>query len=493
MPIDPSIISGAFNQNQGVSPNALLGIMQFAQQEQDRRRELAKQNQLAAILSNPANYGPDKQLTQNALRQASSVDPETGVKLQDQTARARIQSLQANAMMSEQGQRKFDISTTLAATAVDAYDDEIAAGKTPDQAMAAFRKARNEAADNLGGVLGNEDVDKIKAQPGDINTARALAGFNKEWTTRQTEKSRESFEEKREKASDTREAARESETDRRLTDQEAAEAARAKDADARVEKGQWQILTDPKTNTQYRYNAATGQATTLDMKPYTPQGAQKMGGGTQRSGLAMYMQKYMQDNPNATAADLARASGIYGRTLASIGTDVKADSASLTNITKMSDAAAAFEDTAMKNFETAMSEAPKAVPNLGPFLNRWVEKGETMFGDTDVPKYVAALLTGANEYAKVMAGSTGSQGSTVDSRREAAEIFSQYFNTGQIKGVIDIAHRDMENKKASYASKRDEIKGRISGEANPDEKPSDRPSPGPKRMKYDADGNLVPQ
>lgn len=41
----------------------------------------------------------------------------------------------------------------------------------------------------------------------------------------------------------------------------------------------WQILTDPTTNTQYRYNPKTLAATTLDGRPYKPGGAAHLGGG----------------------------------------------------------------------------------------------------------------------------------------------------------------------------------------------------------------------
>jgi Phage tail lysozyme len=43
-------------------------------------------------------------------------------------------------------------------------------------------------------------------------------------------------------------------------------------------RGHWQVLTDPRTNIQYRYNSDTGQATALDdpTKPYKPSGAQHL-------------------------------------------------------------------------------------------------------------------------------------------------------------------------------------------------------------------------
>lgn len=143
---------------------------------------------------------------------------------------------------------------------------------------------------------------------------------------------------------------------------------------------------------------------------------------------------------------------------------VKADQTSLNSLQKMTDAAISFEKTAERNFDLALKAAPKAVPNLGPWFNKWVETGETGVGNPDVPEYITYLLTGANEYAKIMAGSTGAQGSTVDSRNEAREIFSPYFNTGQINAVVQAAKRDMTNRQTSLNAQVTAIKQRMRGD-----------------------------
>ena len=58
--------------------------------------------------------------------------------------------------------------------------------------------------------------------------------------------------------------------------------------------------------------------------------------------------------------------------------DLKADTTSLTNLQKMTDSATSFEETASKNFDLALSLAPKGVPtDLGPWINSWVQSGET--------------------------------------------------------------------------------------------------------------------
>ena len=163
--------------------------------------------------------------------------------------------------------------------------------------------------------------------------------------------------------------------------------------------------------------------------------------------------------------ELAKERGVDAGKLLAAKLTIKADSTSLSSLTKMTDAAVSFEKTAEKNFTYARSIRPEN-PNLGPWLNKWVMQGDTALGDPNIPAYVAAVMTGANEYAKIMAGSTGAQGSTVDSRREAADLFSPYLNTGQIDNVLKVAKQDMSNREASLYGQIDSIKKRIAETAS---------------------------
>lgn len=239
---------------------------------------------------------------------------------------------------------------------------------------------------------------------------------------------------------------------------------------------------DPQGNpTPYSYNSATGQALNLThTAPYEPGGYTKANaqppasftpqdvdywasvlkaGGTLPPGLArtaggsQFVQQLMKRmgedgaDPNQFIANVSQ---------------VKADQHSLLNMTKMADAATSFERTARENFEYALSLAPEGIPtNWGPWLNKWVETAETGAGNPDVPAYVTALLTAATEYAKIMSGSTGAQGSTVDSRREAAQLFSPYLNSGQIQAVVKVAEGDMDRRKQSLYGQVGDIRGRI--------------------------------
>jgi hypothetical protein len=251
-----------------------------------------------------------------------------------------------------------------------------------------------------------------------------------------------------------------------------------------VSRQGYQILTDPTTGQQYQMiPGRPDSAMSMSGEPYKPGGAAKVGttkepgveftpsekqfwgnilrvGGHLPPGLtrtaagSRLVQELMKEIPG-------QAGGDAGAFITNAET-VKADANSLRNMTKMADAATSFERTASMNFDTALKLAKDAVPtDWGPWLNRWVMTGETQFGDVNVPPYVTAMLTGANEYAKIMSGSTGAQGSTVDSRREAAELFSPYLSQGQIARVVAIAKTDMGNRKQSLYGQIDDIKGRL--------------------------------
>jgi hypothetical protein len=164
---------------------------------------------------------------------------------------------------------------------------------------------------------------------------------------------------------------------------------------------------------------------------------------------------------DAVYAKVAELGGDPSKVAEAAGT-FKANQSSLAAATKLADAATSYEATALKNLEVATKELHGAAPtNLGPWLNKWIETGETQTGNPNVPASVTAVLTFANEYAKVMSGSTGAQGATVDARREAAELFNPYFSAGQWDAVAAIARRDMANRKQSLYDQVDIIKGRL--------------------------------
>lgn len=173
----------------------------------------------------------------------------------------------------------------------------------------------------------------------------------------------------------------------------------------------------------------------------------------------------------------------------------KADSHSLMNMQKMTDAAESYEDTAKLNFENALKLAKNGgIPSdFGPWLNKWVQQGDTALGDPNIPPFSAALLTGANEFSKVMSGSTGAQGATDSSRAEAASMFRGAYDYKTLDNVIKkVAYVDMDNRKKMLDGRIQLIKDRIKDGGKSVKKSALKSVPLPPELTNDPDGTEVP-
>lgn len=420
----------------GIDVGKLISLAQFSQQMQQQQQAIQNQNKLKALFAAPdavdTNTG---MINPKVVQQALAIDPETGLKLQETNYTALLKNAELKHAETETGKASWDFMTGLAGSAVGVYDDAIKAGKKPDEAAAAAKAFRDEQLKNNGGVLSDAQVAQAEESPFDYNKAQGLARMNKEYLASRSEAEREQHDRRMEDLSSQRinitvaNQAAQNNPDALLS---------GDDLDYAAEKYR-------KTGTMPPMGLGSKGAAAMNRKRVIER-AEQLGAMSMKGGA-------LPDGAQVADSDVSGAAG------------VKADTSSLTNITRIADSAEAYENTAIKNFDTALSLAKKGgIPtNMGPLVNQWIQEGETMLGNKDVPPYAAALLTGANEYAKVMSGSTGSQGSTVDSRREAAAMFAKGFDFDQIKPVIDVAKRDMENKKASYRDQRSAIRDRIGG------------------------------
>lgn len=302
MPTDPSIILGV-NQDPGIQPGQLVSLFDVAQQVKQYQQKQAGQNALKAVFSDPNSVDPKTGLPNNdAIRKVMQVDPDMGIKLRETSLDAQAKNLQMEAYKTEQGKTRHDFMSQVAGAGVDAYNEAKAAGKPEVDAVAAGQSARNTAAKNSGGIVGDDVVDGITGAPFDPMGAKALASTNKDWVSAADKRQTLVRQDKQE-------------TERERHD-EAMEANTLHGQNIKVETGEnnkWQVLTDPKSQTQYRYNPETGAATTLDGKtPYSPGGAAKLAGGSApRSAASAYIQKYMQDNPTATSDDISKAASRF--------------------------------------------------------------------------------------------------------------------------------------------------------------------------------------
>lgn len=174
------------------------------------------------------------------------------------------------------------------------------------------------------------------------------------------------------------------------------------------------------------------------------------------------------------ASEVAKTLNLTAGDLIAGTADVKATAAALNKQTTQLAQVKAFEDTALKNADLAVSLAPKgAGPMKSPVLNRWVQTGRrAVMGDPGVTQYEVALGTFLDEYAKIVSGATGSQGSTDASRREAYERLSKYASQGQLQAGVETMKQEMNNRITSMQDVQDGLRSHLRGQGASDAPPA---------------------
>lgn len=161
------------------------------------------------------------------------------------------------------------------------------------------------------------------------------------------------------------------------------------------------------------------------------------------------------------AAKITEGKGGAGAVMSTRST-LTADRTSLTQITKVLDSTAAFENTAKRNIDIVLQQMPAGqATNWGPWLDRWVQTGAKEIGDPNVPAYYTSIVTVLDEYAKIISGATGSAGSTDAARAQVAQMASVANTTDQLKNVFGVMVQDMDNRQVSYQAQAKTIQNRI--------------------------------
>ncbi len=171
------------------------------------------------------------------------------------------------------------------------------------------------------------------------------------------------------------------------------------------------------------------------------------------AGLSGDSTKIRVDIENA-GVNLLIAQGKDPTSFITAQTDYKANQETLDQMTKSANSAASYEKTTLDNMATAQSLQAQGIPtNISPILNQIAAFGEVKTGSPATLAYGAALTTTLTEYAKVMAGGTGSSAASSDSaRQEAADLISQFGTAAQANAVFSVMRQDMNNRITEYAN-----------------------------------------
>lgn len=163
------------------------------------------------------------------------------------------------------------------------------------------------------------------------------------------------------------------------------------------------------------------------------------------------------------AAAIAREDGHTVSDYLSGRAEMKADTSSLAQIVKISDAVIAFENTALENLKVVESLMDKgAGTSAGPVVNKWLQAGRRATGDPDVAAFNTAMGALAGEYGKIISGGSASIAATPEGAREEAKTWLDAAQSPEaLKAQLEVAKRDMANRRNSLLEQREDITERM--------------------------------
>lgn len=144
---------------------------------------------------------------------------------------------------------------------------------------------------------------------------------------------------------------------------------------------------------------------------------------------------------------------------------MRADSKALDTITKLSSTAQASESKASAQAEIIRGLSAQVPRSQYPILNQAILSGKAnILGDPATVQLYNAITTFANEYGKIIEGSTASaQGSSDAARRAASSLINARMNGRTVDAVLNLMQREMQLTLMGYDATQKAITEKMGG------------------------------
>jgi hypothetical protein len=194
------------------------------------------------------------------------------------------------------------------------------------------------------------------------------------------------------------------------------------------------------------------------------------------------------------AANAAREAGTSNPELVVRFVQNKANIAALGQMQKNLSLIASSEHTLAANADLALRLAQNGGlgPTGVPLLDTPINTLRRQLGSADATALNNAMVTTANEYAKVLTTTTGTGGgATSDSaRREAQDLLNSGMTLRQMIAAVNVAKQEAENRRTAIQAEATRLANAIGGVPT-QQAPAAAPASPAQRLRFDAQGNLI--
>ena len=462
------------SQVAGPDMGKMLSLQAFAQQMQEHKQEVQRQNTLRSILGSPGAIDPTTGIPKPATMGAvMAIDPATGMKLQQ-----NVLSMQAQREQLQEHQLKRygeiqELVTPIRREAMAAYTAAREKGLPEDAANAAGQAVMNDKIPDLiaGGPFSAEEAKNIRR---DFNYPQ-MAAVDKQWQDMQAKQRDEQRKDiqlglnikKVDQGTPAQAADRDAMTiaNAQISDQNKNLAAAGKpplnaaeEAEIRQKARLASRSTAPVDDTPMDQEAIDYAATIYRDKGTMPSFGNSRYAVADRKRIINRAAEMAKEAGTGAGGDILKQAGI------------KADAASLAKTVTYRNQVESFEETAQNSAKLIRELAPKGLGPSGiPAFDSWLQAGRKAVGNADVVKFGNAIDTFTSEYAKIMSGATGAAGSTDSARAKAEGLINKAQNAGQLYGALDVMQREMNIRRQSLIDQEAAIRKEIGGAAGADQ------------------------
>lgn len=179
--------------------------------------------------------------------------------------------------------------------------------------------------------------------------------------------------------------------------------------------------------------------------------------------------KLAGSNKTAIINEASKIAKQYGTSDVALNkAEYEANKKALSTVTNLQANVEQYEKTALANLKIAQDLASKVDSTGSPIANEYLQfvQGKIQ-GNANIAAFQTAVKTFANEYAKIMSGSTSGAGATVSSQADAEKLINSYMSHGQFDSVINVMTKDMANRAQAIRDTVASTQQSISGIASP--------------------------